>query len=173
MPFIESFEPVIGKNPKVLILGSIPGIASLQVQQYYAHPRNAFWPIMAKLFDVEWSDDYESRIQQVKSLPVVLWDTLKACHREGSLDSAITKDRLEANDIIGLLEQVNSIRLIAFNGAASEKYFKQTVAKLLTQHESLVQIRLPSTSPAHAARSYATKLEAWSIVGTAGRGSNN
>ncbi|MBT4862004.1 MAG: DNA-deoxyinosine glycosylase, partial [Gammaproteobacteria bacterium] len=68
MPFIESFEPVIGTDPKVLILGSIPGIASLQAQQYYAHPRNAFWPIMAELFDVEWSAEYEIRIQQVKKL---------------------------------------------------------------------------------------------------------
>ncbi|MCK4709867.1 MAG: DNA-deoxyinosine glycosylase [Gammaproteobacteria bacterium] len=164
MPFIESFEPVIGENPKVLILGSIPGIASLQAQQYYAHPRNAFWPIMAKLFDVDWSDDYQSRIEQVKCLPVVLWDTLKACHREGSLDSAITKDRLEANDIVGLLKQVSSIRLIAFNGAASEKYFKQTVAKLLTKHELLNQIRLPSTSPAHASKNFQQKLEDWKVI---------
>ena len=164
MPFIESFEPVIGKNPKVLILGSIPGIASLQVQQYYAHPRNNFWPIMSKLFDVEWADDYEPRIQQVKKLPVVLWDTLKACHREGSLDSAILKDQLEANDIVGLLEQVPSIRLIAFNGAASEKYFKQTVAKLLGQNKLLDQIRLPSTSPAHASKNFQQKLDDWQII---------
>lgn len=79
MPFIESFQPVIGTSPRVLILGSIPGIALLQVQQYYAHPRNVFWSIMAQLFDVEWSDDYTSKIQQVKCFPVILWDTLKAC----------------------------------------------------------------------------------------------
>ena len=164
MPFIESFAPVIGDNPKVLILGSIPGIASLQVQQYYAHPRNNFWPIMAKLFDVEWLDDYESRIQQVKKFPVVLWDTLKACHREGSLDSAILKDQLEANDIVGLLERVKSIRLIAFNGAASEKYFKQTVAKLLTSEHQLDLIRLPSTSPAHASKNFQQKLEDWQVI---------
>jgi len=72
MPFIESFEPVIGTNPRVLILGSIPGIASLQAQQYYAHPHNAFWSIMAQLFDVEWSDDYTLKIQQVKCFPVIL-----------------------------------------------------------------------------------------------------
>ena len=164
MPFIESFEPVIGTDPKVLILGSIPGIASLQAQQYYAHPRNAFWPIMAELFDVEWSVEYEIRIQQVKKLPVVLWDTLRACHREGSLDSAITKDRLEANDIIGLLKLQPNIRLIAFNGAASEKYFKQTVAKLLTDDQQVDQIRLPSTSPAHASKNIQQKYEDWKVI---------
>ncbi len=164
MPFIESFEPVIGADPKVLILGSIPGIASLQAQQYYAHPRNAFWPIMAELFDVEWSAEYEIRIQQVKKLPVVLWDTLKACHREGSLDSAITKDRLEANDIIGLLKLQPNIRLIAFNGAASEKYFKQTVAKLLTDDKPVDRILLPSTSPAHASKNVQQKIEDWKVI---------
>ena len=164
MPFIESFEPVIGNNPKVLILGSIPGIASLEARQYYAHPRNAFWSIMAELFDVEWSNDYESKIQQVKCFPVVLWDTLKACHREGSLDSAITKDQLQANDIVGLLEKVPSIRLIAFNGAASEKYFKQTVGKLLNKDPHPELIRLPSTSPAHASKNFKQKLEDWNVI---------
>lgn len=166
MPFVESFEPIIGKNPKVLILGSMPGIASLQAQQYYAHPRNNFWPIMARIFDVEWSDDYALRIQQVKKFPVVLWDTLKACHREGSLDSAITKDQLEANDIAGLLKQHTSIRLIAFNGAASEKYFKLTVAKRLSTENSIDRIRLPSSSPAHASKNFQQKLEDWTVIKT-------
>lgn len=166
MPFIESFEPVIGTDPKILILGSIPGIASLQAQQYYAHPRNAFWSIMAQIFEVEWSDDYASKIQQVKCFPVILWDTLKACHREGSLDSAITKDQLQANDIVGLLKRVPSIRLIVFNGAASEKYFKQTVARLLTGDLQPDQIRLPSTSPAHASKNFQQKLEDWKVIKT-------
>ncbi len=164
MPLVQSFAPVIGFNPKVLILGSIPGIASLQVQQYYAHPRNAFWPIMAELFDVEWSTEYEMRIQQVKKLPVVLWDTLRACHREGSLDSAITRERLEANDIIGLLKEQPGICLIVFNGAAAEKYFNQTVAKFLTDDLKVDQIRLPSTSPAHASKSIQQKLEDWKQI---------
>lgn len=164
MPFVESFEPVVGANPRVLILGSMPGIASLEAQQYYAHPRNAFWPIMAELFDVKWSDDYELRIRQVKCLPLILWDTLKACHREGSLDSAILKDKIAANDIVGLLNEYTGIRLIAFNGATSEKYFKQTVAKLLTHKQQLDQVRLPSTSPAHASKNFQQKLEQWKVI---------
>ena len=119
---------------------------------------------MSQLFNIEWADDYESRIKQVKKLPVVLWDTLKACHREGSLDSAIMKEQLEANDIVGLLEQVPSIRLIAFNGAASEKYFKQTVGKLLDTNKLLDQIRLPSSSPAHASKNFQQKLADWQVI---------
>lgn len=164
MPLVKSFEPVIGHNPKVLILGSMPGIASLKAQQYYAHPRNGFWPIMAQLFDVEWPQDYDSRISRIRQFPLVLWDTLKACRREGSLDSAISTEQLEANDIIGLLEKYPSIRLIAFNGAASEKYFKQTLVKLLPPERALKLIRLPSTSPAHASKNIQQKLEEWKII---------
>ncbi len=164
MPFVKSFEPVIGSNPKVLILGSMPGIASLQAQQYYFHPRNAFWPIMAQLFNVEWADDYAMRIEQLKKFPVILWDTLKACHREGSLDSAITKEQLEANDITGLLEKHPSIRLIAFNGSASEKYFKQTLSKSMPENRAVDLIRLPSTSPAHASKNFQQKLQDWQLI---------
>ena len=89
MALVHSFEPVIGNNPRVLILGSMPGIASLDAIQYYAHPRNAFWPIIADLFSIDINCEYPQRIEQVKQLPVILWDTIKACHREGSLDSNI------------------------------------------------------------------------------------
>jgi len=164
MPFVESFDPVIGTDPTVLILGSMPGIASLEAQQYYAHPRNAFWPIMAELFDVKWPNDYATRIYQLKSLPVIVWDTLKACHRDGSLDSAICRDQLEANDIIGLLTLSPGIRLFAIDGAASERYFKQTVARSLTDKQQIDQIRLPSTSPAHASKNQQQKLESWRII---------
>jgi hypoxanthine-DNA glycosylase len=164
MPFVESFAPVIGNNPKVLILGSMPGIASLEAQQYYAHPRNAFWPVMAEILREQWADDYARRIEQLKRHPVALWDTLRGCNREGSLDSAIKSNELVANDIIGLLEEHPSLRLIAFNGAASEKYFKQTVAKYLPDERALERIRLPSTSPAHASKNWQQKLHDWRAI---------
>jgi hypoxanthine-DNA glycosylase len=164
MPFVESFEPVIGSNPRVLILGSMPGIASLNAQQYYAHPRNAFWPVMAEILGVQWAPDYAQRISQLKKYPVVLWDTLKACHRDGSLDSAIKRQELEANDIAGLLECYPSLQLIAFNGTASEKYFKQRVAGDLPPGCSIERIRLPSTSPAHASKSWQQKLQDWRAI---------
>ncbi len=164
MPFVESFAPVIGNNPRVLILGSMPGIASLEAQQYYAHPRNAFWPLMGEILGEHWADDYARRIAQLEKHPLALWDTLKACHREGSLDSAIKPDELVANDIVGLLSEHPSLRLIAFNGAASEKYFKQTVAGILPREREIDRIRLPSTSPAHASKSWQQKLQDWRVI---------
>lgn len=164
MPFVESFAPVIGRNPRVLILGSMPGIASLEAQQYYAHPRNAFWPVMGEILAEQWADDYARRIEQLEKHPLALWDTLKACQREGSLDSAIQRDQLVANDIVGLLDAHPSLRLIAFNGAASEKYFRQTVAKKLPQDRAIDRIRLPSTSPAHASKNWRQKLQDWRAI---------
>ncbi|NNE63881.1 MAG: DNA-deoxyinosine glycosylase [Gammaproteobacteria bacterium] len=162
MALVHSFEPVIGINPRVLILGSMPGIVSLQAVQYYANPRNAFWPIMADLFAIEIDCEYQHRIDQVKQLPLVLWDTIKACHRQGSLDSSIQKHQLEANDIPDLLVQCRDIRLVACNGAASEKYFNQLVRKQLP--DEIEVLRLPSTSPAHAGMSYEQKLSAWRVI---------
>ena len=164
MPFVQSFAPVIGTNPRVLILGSMPGIASLEAQQYYAHPRNAFWPLMGEILQEQWAADYHQRIRQLKKHPLALWDTLKACHREGSLDSAIKTDELVANDIPALLADQPSLRLIAFNGAASEKYFRQTVAKQLPASSAVEFIRLPSTSPAHASKNLQQKLEDWRVI---------
>ncbi len=164
MPFVESFAPVIGRNPKVLILGSMPGIASLEAQQYYAHPRNAFWPIMSEILGEQWSDDYEHRIEQIKRHPIALWDSLKACRREGSLDSAIQRDDRIANDIPGLLAEHPTLHLIAFNGAASEQYFRQSVLDKLPKQHSLDFIRLPSTSPAHASKNRQQKLQDWRVI---------
>ncbi len=164
MPLVQSFDPIIGTNPRVLILGSMPGVASLEVQQYYAHPRNGFWPIMAELFDVEWASDYESRIEQLRQLPVILWDVLRSCRREGSLDAAICSSEFEPNAIAELLQQHDSLRLIAFNGATAEKFFRQRVAPEIADLERFELIRLPSTSPAHASKRLAQKLEDWRII---------
>jgi len=159
MTRVHSFEPVIGSHPRILILGSMPGVVSLQAVQYYANPRNAFWAIMADLFAINIDCDYESRIEQVKQLPVVLWDTIKACHREGSLDSNIKKHQLEANDIPGLLKQYSDIGLVACNGATSEKYFNQLVKPKLTDRIDI--LRFPSTSPANAGMRFDQKLASW------------
>ncbi len=162
MTLVHSFEPVIGNNPRVLILGSMPGVVSLQAVQYYANPRNAFWPVMADLFAIEIDCEYQHRIDQVKQLPVILWDTIKACHRQGSLDSSIQNDRLEANDIPALLQQYRDIRLVACNGATSEKYFNRLVKDHLANEIEV--LRLPSTSPANATMSYEQKLSAWRVI---------
>lgn len=161
MARVQSFDPVIGIQPRVLILGSMPGIASLEAVQYYAHPRNAFWPIMAALFDIDPTAAYAFRIQQIESLPIVLWDSLKACYRPGSLDSSIDQQSAQANDFPWLLRKHPGIRAILFNGATSEKYFRKLALPLLPECDDIELIRMPSTSPANAGMNFEQKLSAW------------
>jgi len=161
MALVHSFEPVVGQDPRIIILGSMPGVVSLQAAQYYANPRNAFWTIIAELFGIHIDCSYESRVAQVSQLPLILWDTLKACHREGSLDSKILKQQIEANDIVGLVERHKGLRAIAFNGAASEKYFNQLEKPRLSADHQIELIKLPSTSPANASMKFEQKLMAW------------
>jgi hypoxanthine-DNA glycosylase len=139
----------------------MPGVASLEAVQYYAHPRNAFWPIIGELFGIDPAQDYESRIGQLEKLPLVLWDTLQACHRPGSLDSNIDAGSVRANDFPELLSRFPEIRAILFNGATSEKYFKQLVVPKLPESLKIELIKMPSTSPAHAGMRFEQKLEAW------------
>ena len=164
MTLVHSFEPIVGREPRIVILGSMPGVVSLQAVQYYANPRNAFWAIVAELFGIDTECNYESRIRQISRSPLILWDTLKACHREGSLDSKILKQQIEANNVAGLVEQHSSLRVIAFNGAASAKYFDQLEKHRLPVNHRLALIKLPSTSPANATMNYEQKLAAWRIL---------
>ncbi len=161
MALVHSFEPIVGRDPRIVILGSMPGVVSLQAAQYYANPRNAFWAIIAQLFGIDNDCSYESRVQQVSRLPLILWDTLKACHRQGSLDSKILRQQIEANDIGWLLDQYSGLRTIVFNGAASEKYFNQLVKPDLPAWRELALLKMPSTSPANAGMKYEQKLQAW------------
>lgn len=165
MTLVHSFEPIVGRDPRIVILGSMPGVVSLQAVQYYANPRNVFWAIIAELFGIDMDCSYASRVHQISQLPLILWDTLKACHREGSLDSKILRQQIEANDVAGLVEQHNSsLRVIAFNGAASAKYFDQLEKHRLSANHRLALIKLPSTSPANATMNFEQKLAAWRIL---------
>lgn len=161
-PLSYSFPPVVGNDPKVLVLGSMPGVASLQAQQYYAHPRNAFWPIMAELFDIERDIPYSQRCQQLASVGVAVWDVLKACHRPGSLDQHIDPATIEANDFSAFLTEYQSIRAIFFNGGKAEQVFRRYVLPELNNAPTL--IKLPSTSPAHAAMRFEQKRQAWEKI---------
>ena len=160
MAQVESFAPVVGKNPRILILGSMPGVASLEAVQYYAHPRNAFWPIMGELFGFDAQVDYAERIARIREQPVVLWDTLQSCVRPGSLDSAIERDSVQANDIPDLLETYPDIRAVVCNGAMSAKYFKKLVLPEL-ERGAIELLQMPSTSPANAGMKFEQKLDAW------------
>ena len=161
MTRVQSFAPIVGRHPRILILGSMPGVASLEAVQYYAHPRNAFWPIMGALFGFDHEVDYDSRIEEIRKLPIILWDSLQSCHRPGSLDSSIDIDTARANDFAGLLQRFPQICAIFFNGATSEKYFRRLALPELQAIDDIEMTRLPSTSPAHAGMSFEQKLAAW------------
>lgn len=158
---IESFPPIVSGNSKALILGSMPGEASLKAGQYYAHPRNAFWPIMGELFGAGPSLPYRERVARLNSADVAVWDTLQACIRPGSLDSSISAE--VANDLPAFFAKYPHITHIYFNGGKAETVFRRHTLHCLpdTQH---VFTRLPSTSPAHAAMPFDKKVHAWSVV---------
>lgn len=158
-PLSYSFPPLVGSAPRVLVLGSMPGVASLRAQQYYAHPRNAFWPIMAALFQLDIDAPYATRCQQLTDAGVAVWDVLKACHRPGSLDQHIDPATIEANNFNAFLRQHPGIEAICFNGAKAEQVFRRSVLADLLSVPNLE--KLPSTSPAHASLSFEQKLEVW------------
>jgi TDG/mug DNA glycosylase family protein len=155
---ITSFAPIADPIAKVLILGSMPGVKSLEAKQYYAHKQNAFWRIMATLCGFDPHLPYAERTAYLILHHIAVWDVLHSCEREGSLDTAI--NAAIVNDFEAFFKQHLSIRRVCFNGAAAERYFKMHVKPGLTQH-NLTYLRLPSTSPAHASMSLTGKTLAW------------
>lgn len=143
---------------RLLVLGSFPGAASLQAAQYYAHPRNAFWPLMGRLLEDTRLPTlpYAERLQALREHRVALWDAVAACRREGSLDTAI--EAAEPSDLLHLMARLPDLKVIACNGALAHR---QTLLALGEQ--ALPVLRLPSTSPAHAGRSLADKITDWQV----------
>jgi hypoxanthine-DNA glycosylase len=168
---IRGFPPVCGERPRLLILGSMPGVASLEAVEYYAHPRNAFWPIMQALLGIERALPYAQRCAALEAAGVALWDVFESCVRPGSLDSAIEPASVRANALPALLERHAAIRVVCFNGRAAEQAFRRHVAPLLgPRADTLRQVGLPSTSPANASWSFERKLSAWRVVAEALQG---
>lgn len=165
MSHVSSFGAVVGQEPRVLILGSMPGIASLDQNQYYAHPRNAYWRIMGDLFGVDPGLPYEERLRELTECGIALWDVLESCFRPGSLDSNIDDDTARPNDFAVLFAEHPTIRYVFFNGGKAANVFRRRVMPEIDERvRSLVFRTLPSTSPAHASRSYEQKLDQWAIV---------
>ena len=160
---IESFAPVETPHARVLILGTMPGVASLQAQQYYAHPRNAFWPIMASLLHFEVALPYEQRLAQLTANRIALWDVLASCHRPGSLDANIARESEQPNDFVGLFARCRQIRAVACNGGTAYALFRRHVLPMVDL-TGIELLKLPSTSPAHAGKSVAAKLAEWRRV---------
>lgn len=160
-----SFPPVSNPRSRVLILGSMPGIRSLQEQQYYAQPRNVFWNIMGELFSAGRELPYSERLDALRANGVALWDVLRSCERPGSLDASIVAASAEANDFDAFFASQQKIHTIFFNGKTAQLYFMRKVASTLSRpFDDTRLIGLPSTSPAHAAMSYEDKLEQWSTA---------
>ena len=149
----RSFDPVYAPGARVLIVGSMPSVKSLADAQYYAHPRNAFWPILFEVFGTEWTDDYEAKKELIRYNGLVLWDVAGVCEREGSLDSNMRD--IQFNDFASLYASCPDIHTVLCNGSAAHSLF---VKSGFAGGRKVV--RLPSTSPAYT-MAYAKKLEAW------------
>ena len=157
----NSFAPIFSAEARVLILGSMPGVASLTAGEYYAHPRNAFWQIMNALCGAAREVAYVERLEKLQASGIALWDVLESCQREGSLDSAIVPSSIVVNQIPALLEQLPHIRLIVTNGGTASQLFKRHVIGRWQASTSLQWQPLPSTSPAHASLKLAEKIIIW------------
>ncbi|MCU4676882.1 DNA-deoxyinosine glycosylase [Catenovulum sp. 2E275] len=158
----ECFNAQITDNCRFLVLGSMPGQISLKQQAYYAHPRNAFWPIMAAIFGFSSTLDYSARVEQLNQHGVGLWDVIASCYRQGSLDSAIKADALEVNDFVSCFELYPNLNTVLLNGQKAATLFKRQVMPKLTQANIKLETYLmPSTSPAYASIQFDEKLEIW------------
>lgn len=165
MSYNHGFAPIANKNAVLLVLGSMPSVASLQQQQYYAHPRNAFWPIMQRLFDAPAELTYAEKKVLLKRHRVAVWDVLAACFRPGSLDSAIDEKSISANDFAGFYTTHRRLRQVIFNGGKAEQMYNRHVLPHVAERwPQLHYSRLPSTSPAMAALSLEQKTEQWSVL---------
>ena len=154
---MKCLPPLIGRGTRLVLLGSFPGAASLAAGQYYAHPRNQFWPLLSALLSEDLvALDYASRLQRLREHGLGLWDVIAECEREGSLDSAIREARY--NDLGGLRRRAPQLVAVAHNGGESAR------AMRITGRLGLQVFRLPSSSPANASWSFERKLAAWRVV---------
>ncbi len=163
MPRVSSFPPVARADARVLILGSMPGEASLAAGRYYAHPRNAFWPIVGAVCGFEAEAPYERRLAALVDNGIALWDVLQSCEREGSLDGDIVGATALPNDFAAFFARHRRVRTVLCNGGTSARTFARVV-RTLALGRDLKIMALPSTSPAHAGRSFAEKLAAWRLA---------
>jgi hypoxanthine-DNA glycosylase len=148
----------------LLILGSMPGVASLKAQQYYAHPQNLFWKFLGNVFGFDPAISYEDRAARLALEGVAVWDVLASCVREGSLDADIDHASAVPNDFAQFFAQHPLIERVCFNGGTAAKIFRQRVAPGLPAGLPLQYIPLPSTSPANASIPLTDKARQWAAA---------
>jgi len=155
-----SFDPVVGVRPRALILGSVPGVASLRLRQYYGHPQNGFWKIMGEILGEDLRGmTYARRLKALKRRRVALWDAIARCRRKGSLDSAIVAE--QPNAVLALLRNSPSVGAVFFNGRKAQSAFLRRCVNGAGLPSGVDFHCLPSTSPANASIRYADKLRRW------------
>ncbi len=161
---LTGLPPLVGHALRWLVLGSFPSAASLAAAAYYAHPRNAFWPIMGALFGFDPALPYAERAARLTAAGVAVWDVIAHCHRPGSSrDEAIVPESIVTNDVAGLLAAHSTITRIVTNGTLATRLFRRQVWAMLPQEvrARLVHASAPSTSPAHATKDLAEKIARW------------
>ena len=162
IPLATSFAPLARADARFLILGTLPGQASLAAQRYYAHPQNAFWPILATHLGFDATAPYASRVAALLDARIAVWDVCGTAMRAGSLDSALVRRSIQPNDFATFFAAHGEIGRVAFNGAtAAALYRRHVVPHLPPEWADLVQTCLPSTSPAHARMPRAEKQSLW------------
>lgn len=159
MSNVNSFPPLIDKRSEILILGSMPGVESIQRQQYYAHSRNQFWKIIYAIFSVELEEGYEQKLEFLKKKRIALWDVIASCNRDGSLDVNIKEET--ANDFSNLFQEYTMLKGVFFNGAKAYETYKKLVG--MRAESKIDFVKLTSTSPANT-KNFAQKFEEWKIV---------
>jgi len=154
----RSFPPITDPRARVLVLGTLPGEESLRRGEYYAHPRNLFWPIVFALFSTTPATDYPGKLAFVVARRIALWDVCELAEREASADAAIRRERPNAID--RLLDTHPQIRAVAFNGSGAQRLYDRH----FTRRAELAYLALPSTSPARARLDFAAKLARWTAL---------
>ena len=156
----RAFAPVVDERTRVLILGSLPGDASLKAAQYYAHPQNGFWRLIGAVIaqpDLA-AQPYEAKLERVRAARIGLWDVIASAERQGSLDAAIRNP--EGADLTALMARLPDLRAVAFNGGTAARLGRRALAGA----SGVALIDLPSSSAAHA-RPFAEKLSRWTALG--------
>ena len=156
----RAFSPVADDHTRLLILGSLPGDASLKAAQYYAHPQNGFWRLIGGVIGRDLATlPYPDRLEALKMAGVGLWDVIASAERAGSLDTAIRSPQV--TDLGALIDSLAALKAVAFNGATAAKLGRRTLNGI---NRNLALIDLPSSSPAHARRSLSEKAQSWAIL---------
>lgn len=160
-PIDQAFPPIEGEKVRVLVLGSMPSQRSLEVQQYYAHPQNAFWKIMSRIFSLSSDLTYQGRAEILKVHHIGVWDVIHSCHRPGSMDADIERDSIAVNDFSEFFKTHPELECVLFNGQAAAKTFARHFGRDFMANQCLRTHVMPSTSPAYAAMSFDEKYKHW------------